>query len=713
MHMTSDSPFIIGPWLVVPSEHTIQFEQSPKQSIQPKLIELILYLAQQYPRIVSRQELIEEIWQGNNYVGEKALTNSVWLLRQSFKNETSSNEVIETIRKVGYRLSLEPRWQKSSEQQYADKLEQHRQPTPPLTKSLLITLGIIALVLSVLSIGQLLLQQPSFKQHKITNITKSPGSEKFVSPAPDGRRIAFVWHGAKNDTTGHLYLKNIASPEQPPQQLTFDKAEDINYSVWSQDGEYLYFARHKVDENICQIIRLKVDSRQETVAANCFESTSYNYIDLSPDNKILAFHTQMASDQVGGIYFKNLTTGEEDPAFRFSCRTGCGYSDRDFRFSPDGKFIAVTRRFSRIEENIFLLNLTTGQQQQLTFDERDIVGLTWHPDGDKLVFAAQRADRRKGYVLDIDTKEIFDLQLDGFSAPAFARNSGELFYQQRRESYFLSLLSLERQSAPGVTPVIESEFSHRDAHYSQVNGKIVYTSNESGYYELWTANIDGSERQQLTTLQQEIRRPRWSHQGDQIVFLSIAPGKNQRQILIYQLPTQKIIPLNTSLKSVRKPSWSFDDERVVISARTDSRRDLYEISIDSGVSRRLTDDGGRFGVMTTPDTLVYVKKNKGLWRKKIGQQPELLIDKNIFTTRYSWALAGNKVYFERSDNNHQVLSEFDLESGNFSPLLALPQRSIRTKDSFSYIASQNALLFSQIHSPQSDIKQLEHPLLND
>ena len=75
-----------------------------KLTLQPKFIEVLAFLAQQYPNLVTREQIIEEIWDGNFYVGEKALTNAIWHLRKSLKSFDANIEFIETIRKTGYKL---------------------------------------------------------------------------------------------------------------------------------------------------------------------------------------------------------------------------------------------------------------------------------------------------------------------------------------------------------------------------------------------------------------------------------------------------------------------------------------------------------------------------------------------------------------------------------------------------------------------------------
>ena len=52
------------------------------------------------------KKLIDAIWDGNNYVGEKALTNVIWQLRSSFE-KLGLCDCIQTVRKRGYRLAAE------------------------------------------------------------------------------------------------------------------------------------------------------------------------------------------------------------------------------------------------------------------------------------------------------------------------------------------------------------------------------------------------------------------------------------------------------------------------------------------------------------------------------------------------------------------------------------------------------------------------------
>ena len=105
--MIKQQSFYLADLFVNPSELSLRTAAGAETSIQQKPMEVLAYLAQQYPALVSRQELIDFVWAGNSYVGEKALTNAIWQLRTVLQ-QLAESELISTVRKKGYRLAEEP-----------------------------------------------------------------------------------------------------------------------------------------------------------------------------------------------------------------------------------------------------------------------------------------------------------------------------------------------------------------------------------------------------------------------------------------------------------------------------------------------------------------------------------------------------------------------------------------------------------------------------
>ncbi|MDO6428107.1 winged helix-turn-helix domain-containing protein [Thalassotalea sp. 1_MG-2023] len=710
--MISDSVFTIGQCQVIPIEYAICFSEQEKQSIQPKFIELLCYLAKEYPRVIPRDELIENVWNGNQYVGEKALTNAIWHLRQNLQGAAGDSEVIETIRKVGYRLLIEPVYLPVTEP-----------PTPLENESQLPTAnqapkGVIALavaLIGLLAIVVMQLTQPKqYNDLVVSEITKEPGTELFASPSPDGQQIVFKWSGEQADN--NLYVKDRTNDKHPPKQLTFGN-NHLSHSVWSNDGQYLYFAKRAADRSQCQVIQLKIKTREEKPIADCPLKGGYYYIDISPDDKTLAFHGFHEPAENNGIYFIDLTDQQSQP-IRFSCSRDCGYKDRDFKFSPDGKHIAVTRRVSRFNENIYLVNLASKKATPITYNEEDIVGLTWHPSGKKLVYAAQRADRRTGHIVDIAKKKTVKIDIDGFSYPAFANKSGELFFQQRSEKYHLATLALDSDIVSTPFPLIQSEFSHHHPHYSKQQNKIAYVSNESGFYELWLTDTSGKNRTQLTFLERSIRYPRWSHDGSKIAFLAPIEGNESDRIYIYHMDTQKLSIVPSQHKEHNRPTWSWQDDAIISAVYESEYVDLHQIDITTGESKRLTFDGGRFGVMTSPSTLVYTANKKGLWQKELdnnlfNDNPLEKLSGKVFRVTYAWEYTNQGIYYRKNYRRYHLISFYSFATQTITPLVKLPKGSLGSYTNLSTLASIDTLLFTQADSPQSDIKKLTHPFIQN
>lgn len=91
------------------------------------------------------------------------------------------------------------------------------------------------------------------------------------------------------------------------------------------------------------------------------------------------------------------------------------------------------------------------------------------------------------------------------------------------------LYKIDRMNLQGSTQeeVLGSgEFSYRDPDYSPALDKVAFTSNASGSFEVWVANGDGSNPQQVTvgfgdsSRSIRARRPRWSPDGSALLFES-------------------------------------------------------------------------------------------------------------------------------------------------------------------------------------------------
>ena len=74
--------------------------------LEPRAIDLLIYLVQKKNQVISREELENEVWR-DRVVGYDALNSTIAKLRKAFSDDPKNPAVIQTVPKVGYRLIAE------------------------------------------------------------------------------------------------------------------------------------------------------------------------------------------------------------------------------------------------------------------------------------------------------------------------------------------------------------------------------------------------------------------------------------------------------------------------------------------------------------------------------------------------------------------------------------------------------------------------------
>jgi TolB-like protein/Tfp pilus assembly protein PilF len=94
--------FRLGEWVVEPSLNQVT-KGTHVAHLRPLTMDLLVLLADHPGQVVSKDEILRDVWQ-SKYVDESVLARSVGDLRRLFGSEARRSEVIETIPKRGYRL---------------------------------------------------------------------------------------------------------------------------------------------------------------------------------------------------------------------------------------------------------------------------------------------------------------------------------------------------------------------------------------------------------------------------------------------------------------------------------------------------------------------------------------------------------------------------------------------------------------------------------
>lgn len=697
---------------VMPAENSLNFfEPVPdgvmagKVSIQPKFIELLSYLARQYPNVVTRDELIDNIWEGNTYVGAKAITNAIWHLRKHLNPLLSGEQAIDTVRKTGYRLLIEPLFDASDLVDEPEILQVEQAKVERLSKQLRLrsyAMLVVLLVMAVFAGLHLYQDSKQLRQTEMVQLTRAAGAELYPAVSPDGRWLVY---GKRSN----LYLKDLESPTLTPKRLTSKRTRELR-AIWSPDGKSLIYPSEDRVTRECHMNRLMLETNEVSYLSECYSYTSA--LDISADGRSLIYiwKEKERGELDAGLYLLDLLSAELAPQ-RLSCERDCGYRDRDVAFSPDGKWIAIARRYGTISEDIFIRDVVTGDEVRLTQGLEDIRGLSWDQDSQKLVFSTENSGFRDGFIVDIESKEVLPLSVSGFSYPKFIPHRDELVYSNYIKDFSVAYLALDQDIPSTVFPISQAEYSYRNPDYSSKAKRIAYVSNETGFNEIWTSDHNGLNRVQLTDLKRRVAYPAWSHDGSKIAFLAPDDKNEGNKIHIVDLSSGGISILPSRSSDHRRPSWAWGDEWVLSS--TDDG--LTAFSLYNHSPKHLSSIDVRLGKMTDANTLVFTRYDEyGLWSMDISnpQQVEPLIAIEDFSESYNWVVTDKGVYFREVNAGYQLINFWSFNTDLTTPILKLPASSLSSFGAMSYIPGERRLLMTLSEYSKRDVIKLKHKLLH-
>src|SRR5580704_13510762 len=99
-----ESDFQLGAWVVRPQLNILVRDQRTIH-LEPKMMGVLVCLAQRSGEVVPKEQLVQEVWRGT-FVTDDVLIRCISELRKAFGDNAGKPAVIETIPKRGYRLLI-------------------------------------------------------------------------------------------------------------------------------------------------------------------------------------------------------------------------------------------------------------------------------------------------------------------------------------------------------------------------------------------------------------------------------------------------------------------------------------------------------------------------------------------------------------------------------------------------------------------------------
>ena len=212
--------------------------------------------------------------------------------------------------------------------------------------------------------------------------------------------------------------------------------------------------------------------------------------------------------------------------------------------------------------------------------------------------------------------------------------------------------------------------------FSPNGDRVLYTSFESGFPRINLLTVGSVSRQQLTTAQGEMAfSPRFSRDGRSVIY-SLSNGGNT-DIYRTDLGSGQHIRLTSAPSIETAPSLSPDGSQIVFESDRSGTQQLYIMSANGGEARRISFGDGRYGTpVWSPrgDLVAFTKQNAGRFHigvMRTDGSEERLLTSSFLDEGPSWSPNGRVIMFSRETQGAGGTSSMysvDISGRNLKPV---------------------------------------------
>ena len=614
-----------GPFALDPNKRAL-FRHGKPVALTPKALDVLLYLAQNPNRVISKEELLKGVWAGS-FVEEGNLTQNVFLLRKVLAEESGESGLIVTVPRVGYQFAA----------QVATVADTSLVPASPSGN----------LVLEGVQSTTHIVIEEEIESDSGTSVL--PGSHPKALPAPvsSAKRRWYIVALA----VVALAAAVVFRPTLPPPTVTRIRQLThlgtlVHNTKLLTDGPRIYFRAWEGKDRALRYVSpeggevFSVDSPFPHMDVNDLSPSGSEFLVVNLADRR---RTSYSDDDLPSVWRIAVPSGSPRPVG--------GLRARESSWSPDGRAIACA-----MGSDLYLVDPDGTNARKLASLPGDPFYLRWSPDGKRLRFSVADPHRNAAILWQVDLVSkvvapvlpdsadstgvlpggwtpdgryfLYTASGDGTRNVWAIRETNDLMHKINPKpvpitagplTFYLPTPSKDGKSVFVVGEQLRGELVRYDSTTKQfvpyakgISGDQVTFSRDGQWMAyvdfpssvLVRSRLDGSERRQLTFPPMRALNPQWSPDGKQIAFQASAQtGAHPKIYLISSSGGLPVLATSEGAERQIYPSWASDGNSILFSGSNEARSDraLYNLDLKSKQVSRLPGSERLYWGQVAPD----------------------------------------------------------------------------------------------------------------
>ncbi len=521
-----------------------------------------------------------------------------------------------------------------------------------------------------------------------------------IQPAisADGKSVAFAWNSEGGDNFD-IYVKLIDAGN--PLRLTNTPDPEL-WPKWSPDGRYVAFVRRTETQAMLLIVPAlgggeRLLFRWHLLPQEREFGPNFNW---HPDGKHIAYAVPAIGNEPAGLHLLDLDSGT---ATRLTTVPPGKAYDQNPEFFSSGMKLAFIRMQSAASGSVEVLSLTDKTTRSYPVDGQ-VLAIAIAPGEKNLLLTMNGPMQLQRLRLDTGAVTPSEPLLRPVQFPSISADGRRMLFQQATRDNNIWHATLDRPGhASSPVQWIASTFPDVDPRYSANGDQILFTSMRGGNRLPWISDRQGRNPLMIPINGPFHGSPRWSPDSGRIAYDARIQSYAQVMVVSSMGGTPKQITTDNFENVV--PSWSHDGQWIYYCSNRSGRQEIWRIRPDGGASEQVTRNGGFDSQESRDGKYLYYSRSRIQPTVLCRRTPEGAEEMLVPEARGRVWVAGNEgVYFLKAKD----LMYLDLATRKIVKVLSATNGFDLATRSIDLSPDGRELLWSQIDSYSYDIALVEN-----